>query len=163
MCVKPKGHWFSTFGCCVKSFFHSSCMPFKSAMVLFDVQTFLQRHHPGLFLIFQYGQLSVLNAGFILQPTRLVLTLTGSAANRLLFVTLCQPSFILFSMPFLYCGSASKWVSFFQSPRSITASLRATAVRAFLPPCLFANRNPQLFRDDCPRTVVSRQFAASYR
>ena len=121
----------------------------------------LQRHHPGLFLIFQLRQHTVLNAGFACNQLVSCLPLPARQLTVCLFVTSCQPSCILSSMPYLHCGNASKWVSVFQSPISITASLRATAVLAFLPPDRFANRKPQRFREDCPLTVVNRQFAAS--
>ena len=57
--------------------------------------------------------------------------------------------------------AGSKWLSLFQSPRRRTASLRATAVRAFFGPILRASFSPQLFKADWDPTVVRRQLAAS--
>ena len=58
-------------------------------------------------------------------------------------------------------SAGSKWLSFFQIPSRTTASLRATAVRAFFGPILRASFKPQLFKGDFDLTVVSRQLAAS--
>src|ERR1700722_18669468 len=55
---------------------------------------------------------------------------------------------------------ASKWLSCFQSRKSSTASLRATAVRARLAPQRLTIFNPQFLRAEAPVTVVSRQLAA---
>ena len=111
---------------------------------------------------FPCGRRSVLNAGSDLQPICLAL----NHPARLLTISILQPTNGIFPLaanrsvtPYADC--ASKWLSCFQSRKSSTASLRATAVRARLAPQRLTIFNPQLLRAEAPVTVVSRQLAAS--
>ena len=101
---------------------------------------------------FPCGRRSVLNAGSDLQPICLAL----NHPARLLTIRSFSQRTVYFLLPRSvtpYADWASKWLSCFQSRKSSTASLRATAVRARLA--------PQRLTIEAPVTVVSRQLAAS--
>ena len=95
--------------------------------------------------------------GVALQPS------VTRSAHRLGRLTDIGPSArnAVFSFLVAQTAIASKWLSCFQSRKRITASLRASAVRAFFAPIRFISFKPQLLRLERLPTVVSRQFAAS--
>ena len=107
---------------------------------------------------FPCGRRSVLNAGSDLQPICLAL---NHPARLLTIDPSANASLAANRSVTPYADWASKWLSCFQSRKSSTASLRATAVRARLAPQRLTIFNPQLLRAEAPVTVVSRQLAAS--
>ena len=134
-------------------------------MVLFGIR--LRRcQHPGLVAHTSSSAHCIKRKGSPLQPIlsrawRPGPVAVSSRRSKLFLIVAWRRCRLLSGMDLPHAGLTSKCSPRFQSPRSSTASLRATAVRAFLAPTRFISLRPQLRKAEDCRTVVSRQFAAS--